>query len=356
MKPETTTGQFSTVLDSQLQTWSAEPLRQVASLEEPEEHGDRQLARIRRIGRRLFQVAECVVCFNRAEDNEYESSAGWTTVEEVFCASLPTPSALVVVPDMRLHKKMKRHRMVADEPHMRFYASYPIRSRDSTAIGSISLVDYFPRQLTAEEGESLVDLARLVEAEMRARSVSAAQQELRRKNRHLRRKSLIDPLLNIWNRGAILRILTIEAIRCDKAGEPLSLIVIDLDHFKKINDTYGHTTGDAALVRVAGLLRSCIREREALGRYGGEEFLVVLPGVSQEAAMTVAERMRAAVAASSEQVGNAALSFSISAGVASTEVFATATTEAMISYADFALYQAKDAGRNCVKPALACAL
>jgi diguanylate cyclase (GGDEF)-like protein len=145
-----------------------------------------------------------------------------------------------------------------------------------------------------------------------------------------------------------MRILTIEEIRCDKVGLPLSMIVADLDYFKKINDTYGHPAGDAVLVKVASRLRSCIRPQEALGRYGGEEFLVVLPGASHKTAMAVAERMRAAVASQPETVGNATLNLTISAGVASTDVFPTATTEELISRADMALYAAKDAGRNRV--------
>ena len=102
------------------------------------------------------------------------------------------------------------------------------------------------------------------------------------------------------------------------------------------------------LVKVASRLRSCIRPQEALGRYGGEEFLIVLPGASHATAMAVAERMRVAVASQPEIIGGAALSLTISAGVASTDLFPTASTEELISRADVALYAAKDAGRNRV--------
>src|SRR5690606_705690 len=111
-----------------------------------------------------------------------------------------------------------------------------------------------------------------------------------------------------------------EAARCDKAGLPLSLIVADLDHFKQINDRYGHPTGDAVLVDVAARLRSCMRAQEALGRYGGEEFLAVLPGSSHQGAMAVADRMREAVAARPAEVAGITLCLSISAGVASTDM------------------------------------
>ena len=188
----------------------------------------------------------------------------------------------------------------------------------------------------------------MVERELHLRSISALQLDLQKKNKNLRRKSLIDPLIGTWNRGAIMRILTIEAIRCDKMGVPLSLIVADLDYFKKINDTYGHPAGDTVLVKVASRLRSCIRPQEALGRYGGEEFLVVLPGASHTTAMAVAERMRVAVASQVEVIGDATFNLTISAGVASSDLFPSATTDELISRADVALYAAKNAGRDRV--------
>ena len=150
---------------------------------------------------------------------------------------------------------------------------------------------------------------------------------------------------------SIMRILAIEAVRCEKLGVPLSLIVLDLDFFKKINDSYGHPAGDSVLVKVASRLRSCIRSAEALGRYGGEEFLVVLPATEQATAMAVAECMRRAIAEHPEVIGDASFKLSISAGVASTEMFPAATAEELISRADVALYAAKDAGRNCVMQA-----
>jgi diguanylate cyclase (GGDEF)-like protein len=158
-------------------------------------------------------------------------------------------------------------------------------------------------------------------------------------------------MLGVWNRGAIMRILTIESIRCDKIGAPISLIVADLDYFKKINDNYGHPAGDAVLVNVASKLRNCIRPQEALGRYGGEEFLVVLPGASHTTALSVAERMRREVAAAPVVVNGVTFNLTISAGVASTDTFPSATTEELISRADVALYAAKDAGRNRVMQA-----
>jgi diguanylate cyclase (GGDEF)-like protein len=308
--------------------------------------GDPELQRLRRVGRQMFGVADCIVDLS---GDATACAMEPASVEERFCRELARPGSIALVLDTFQHESLRRHRHVCGPPFIRFYATYPVYGRDKVPIGSVCLVDHAPRTgFTETERGLLADLAALVERELELRTLNASQLDLQKKNKNLRRRSLVDPLLGTWNRGAIMRILTIEAIRCDKAALPLSLIVVDLDYFKKINDTYGHPAGDAVLVKVASRLRSCIRPQEALGRYGGEEFLIVLPGSSHVTAMRVAERMRSAVAAQPEAVGGAMLNLSISAGVASTDMFPTATTEELISRADMALYVAKDGGRNRV--------
>jgi diguanylate cyclase (GGDEF)-like protein len=310
-----------------------------------------QIERIRRIGTRVFNVHACVIALQDVSQAGARPRCGVTSVEASFCASLPAPCGLKVVADTHIDETLRMHRMVNGSPRIRFYAAYPVYNSERAVIGSINLIDYLPRIFGKEDQQSLIDLAALVERELHLQSISALQVDLQKKNKNLRRKSLIDPLIGTWNRGAIMRILTIEVVRCDKAGIPLSLIVADLDHFKKINDTFGHPAGDAVLVKIADKLRSCIRPQDALGRYGGEEFLIVLPGTPHCTAMTIAERMRLAVASQPEAVGKAALNLTISAGISSTDLFASATTDELISRADMALYAAKNAGRNCVMQA-----
>lgn len=313
-------------------------------------HVDQQMSRIRRIGARLFDVDSCIITLGDVDPltaNADRSTA--TAAETAFCRSIPLHGEPSVVLDTIQDQAFAKHALVTGAPHIRFYAAHPVHTQEKALIGSIALIDYAPRT-SFDEGDRqmLADLAALVERELAFRSVNASQLDLQKKNKNLRRKSLIDPLIGTWNRGAIMRILTIEAIRCDKAGLPLSLIVADLDYFKKINDTHGHPAGDTVLVKAASRLRSCIRPQEALGRYGGEEFLIILPGSSHLTAMAVAERMRHAIASQPEIIGGTTLNLTISAGVASTDLFPSATTEELISRADVALYAAKDAGRNCV--------
>jgi diguanylate cyclase (GGDEF)-like protein len=302
---------------------------------------DPHMLRIRRLGKQLFNVADCLITFG---------STPHTLVDETaFCCDIPPSREPLVVTDAARDVRFARHQRVLAAPHIRFCASHPVYSPEGELAGRISLVDPAPRSVFSDgERAMLADLGALVERELQLRSIDALQLELQKKNKNLRRKSLIDPLIGTWNRGAIMRILSIEAVRCDKAGMPLSLIVADLDYFKRINDTYGHPAGDTVLVKVASRLRSCIRPQEALGRYGGEEFLIVLPGSSHSTAMGVAERMRTAIASHPEYVSGTTLTLTISAGVASTDIFTSATTDELISRADVALYAAKDGGRNRV--------
>lgn len=310
---------------------------------------DQQILRVQRIGKNLFDVASCVVRFGNVPPDFADNARSAAAIETSFCYDISASDEQVVVLDTRNHGSLGQHWAVVGPPNIRFYASHPVFGRDRSLAGCISLINYAPRAaFRDDERQLLADLAVLVERELELRSMNVSQLDLQKKNKNLRRKSLMDPLIGTWNRGAIMRILTIEAIRCDKAGAPLSLIVADLDYFKKINDTYGHPAGDAVLVKVASRLRSCIRPQEALGRYGGEEFLIVLPGSSHATAVAVAERMRVAIASQPEAISGKTLNLTISAGVASTDLFPTATTEELISRADVALYAAKDAGRNRV--------
>jgi diguanylate cyclase (GGDEF)-like protein len=157
-----------------------------------------------------------------------------------------------------------------------------------------------------------------------------------------------DHLTGLWNRRMILQQLDREVQRSARDRSALAVIIADIDHFKRINDTYGHAAGDTVLQQVAGRLRSVVRDCEYLSRYGGEEFLIVLPGCTAEHAMSVAERARASIAADPMVVGGQPVSLRISLGVATT-VEAGVDLAALIATADAALYQAKAGGRDQVR-------
>ncbi|MCS7181978.1 MAG: diguanylate cyclase [Thermoanaerobaculum sp.] len=168
----------------------------------------------------------------------------------------------------------------------------------------------------------------------------------------LRELSSLDSLTRLLNHRAIFERLGEELARASRRGLEVSVILADLDHFKEINDTYGHLAGDAVLRAAAQLFRHLLRASDGLGRYGGEEFMVVLPETTLEAASHTAERLRQSLERQTVPLATGEkVSVTASFGVAcASELVGPKNPDALVSLADMRLYQAKAAGRNCVKP------
>jgi diguanylate cyclase (GGDEF)-like protein len=166
----------------------------------------------------------------------------------------------------------------------------------------------------------------------------------------LRREASRDGLTSLWNRKAIFEILDRELLRAERDRQPVGLIMIDVDHFKAINDSRGHAAGDAVLRIIASGIASVVRPYDSVGRYGGEEFLIVAPGCGLVEAAELAERVRSHVAGCSIVAAGSSVRVSLSLGVATSSIAADA--EKLLHAADTALYQAKNAGRNRVEPSL----
>ena len=155
-----------------------------------------------------------------------------------------------------------------------------------------------------------------------------------------------DPLTGILNHGEILKELERELIRADRQGSSLAVIMGDLDHFKKVNDIFGHVAGDAVLVEVAQRMRNDIRLYDAIGRYGGEEFLLVLPGCAIEEAKQIANRILKSTREQPIVFQGNAIAVTISLGLAFNKVGEPTALIEIVQAADSALYQAKQNGRN----------
>jgi diguanylate cyclase (GGDEF)-like protein len=177
--------------------------------------------------------------------------------------------------------------------------------------------------------------------------LSAVNRNLQKKNEELQQLSITDGLTRLYNRKHIMDLFDLEMSRSRRYGNDLAILMLDIDHFKRINDTYGHQVGDRVIQQVAGLLDQAVRDCDHVGRYGGEEFLMVLPDVDIQDAAVVAERIRQSVAKLQCCGEEEALSVTISIGIAGYPT-AGENTESLLSSADNALYQAKTDGRNCV--------
>jgi diguanylate cyclase (GGDEF)-like protein len=161
----------------------------------------------------------------------------------------------------------------------------------------------------------------------------------------LRFQATRDYLTNLWNRSSIIEILEKELARSERHGTPVGVVLADLDYFKAINDTHGHGAGDTALRESTARMQRSLREYDSLGRYGGEEFLFVLPGADTAAAQKLADRIRMMIKGTPLEVGEKSLNLSCSFGC--TSGFGGAiTADELVRRADEALYSAKRAGRD----------
>ncbi len=164
----------------------------------------------------------------------------------------------------------------------------------------------------------------------------------------LRYRATRDALTNIYNRGAIIDMLEKEVARQGRLHHPVSIILCDLDHFKDVNDSFGHLAGDAVLRELTRRMDAVMRPYDAFGRYGSEEMLCVLPDCDIAGALEVAERMRAAVAAAPVSTAAGAVPITVSIGVATVSRNEISSLSQLLQRADQALHRAKQNGRNCV--------
>jgi diguanylate cyclase (GGDEF)-like protein len=181
-----------------------------------------------------------------------------------------------------------------------------------------------------------------------AGAFNAMAKELEKDRQALKELSVRDPLTGLYNHREFFRLLREEAPRSRRYRHPLSLLMIDIDYFKKINDTYGHPAGDRVLSAVAGIIRRELRQVDQVARYGGEEFAAILPETDESEAFALATRIRQAVAARPLAISETkGVELTISIGLAVFPDDATAE-EGLVEKADHALYAAKAAGRNRV--------
>ncbi len=175
------------------------------------------------------------------------------------------------------------------------------------------------------------------------------QAELLSAREALREQATKDSLTHLWNRSSIFDILCRELARGQRECVPVGVVMVDLDHFKNVNDNFGHFAGDAVLCEAARRMQNGIRQYDSIGRYGGEEFLILLTGCDEETSLSQAERLRKQLAQVQMSLNETSLNISASFGVTTALPGQPWTPEELIHKADEALYMAKRRGRNRVE-------
>ena len=164
----------------------------------------------------------------------------------------------------------------------------------------------------------------------------------------IKNMAIYDTLTGLYNRRYFEERLEVEAEKSFYSGAPISLVMVDIDHFKKVNDTFGHTDGDQVLCKISSLLKASVRKKDTVARYGGEEFILILPEARLEQSFVIAERIRQLVENTPFEVGRAQVNLTLSMGISNFPSHRVKSREELVKMADQALYDAKRGGRNKV--------
>lgn len=283
-----------------------------------------------------------------------------TSRDVAFCAhAILDPRETTVVRDAREDARFSNNPLVTGAPSIRFYAGAPLLAANGQPLGTVCVVDNQPRELAPAQRRALEALSRQASRLMELHRVSRElrlqleergwyeqqllhyQRELEHQNADLEAQSLTDPLTGLANRRAFSRTLDQAITTASAQGTPLAVAIVDIDHFKSVNDLHGHAEGDRVLQSLGAMLLSTETARGRVARFGGEEFVRLLPGRSIAEAVQESEALREAVAAIPT-----GLPVTISIGVASLQPGEDASS--LLARADQALYQAKRDGRDRV--------
>lgn len=259
------------------------------------------------------------------------------------CGTAASLGERVVVEDILTHDYWKPYLQLAQKAELRACWSEPVLSSHGKVLGAFAIYHAEPKRPQAEDLERIAFAANLAAIAIENRY---AQEELER-------RAYTDYLTGLANRRHFLEQAESELARTLRYGRELSILMLDVDRFKKVNDTHGHKVGDIVLQRLSAVCRATLRDVDIVGRIGGEEFAVLLPETGREQAMDAAERLRAAIAAAQVTLsGGLPLHFTASIGVATLSE-KDANVDMLLNQADQALYRAKGEGRNrvCTYPA-----
>ena len=246
-----------------------------------------------------------------------------------FCTHTIQTADVMVVEDATKDPRFWDNPFVTAEGGIRFYAGAPLTTREGFQIGSLCVVDHIPRRINQRDRDLLKDMAAIVVSEM-----------------ELRKRVGTDALTGLYTRRFLDELGDREIVRARREGQPLTAAFIDADKFKSINDTYGHPAGDAVLRGLGPAIRKALRSTDLLGRYGGEELVLLLPNTTVEQAAPVLERLRQEVAAMEiAELQGRQVTASIGAAALGQ---GDGTIADVLARADAALYQAKESGRNRV--------
>lgn len=314
---------------------------------------EERFERITRIARRALHAPVAAISLLNEDKQWFKSAAGWGISElprdQAICKLTVESNQVVMIGDTLADPRVAKLPIVMSAPRFRAYAGHPLVDDQGTCVGTFCVLDLKPREFAPVDRQALMDLAALVQRELLSDQLSSAHAALTSKLGMARREALMDPLTHLWNRRGASVLLKGAFASADQRGTPLALALLDLDNFKRINDTRGHQAGDEVLRRVASRLLSTVRGDDAICRLGGDEFLVLMADTDAAIATRVAERIRKSITDTPVPTRDGAVEVSVSVGCTVRQPREATAVDALLDRADQALMESKSAGRNRVR-------
>ena len=313
--------------------------------------------RITRITKALFDVP--IVSFTLVDSDRqwFKSVQGLDLCEGPrkisFCGHVINQDELFIINDTHLDPRFADNPYVTGEPHIRFYAGYPVHAEDGSKIGSLCLIDTKPRDFKDSDLTQLKDMAAMIENELSSKRARTIQDQLHDELAQAKKQAMVDGLTRLWNRSGIEELMKKQMALAEQNKENFGLAIIDIDNFKSINDTYGHNAGDSILRAVAKRLLRGYRSTDSVGRWGGEEFLVIMDGNTEaDNFFDAAERARNVISSEPITFDNLKITITVTTGLSSFNWETPCEIVKLVGAADQALYEGKNKGKNVVKVSL----
>lgn len=290
----------------------------------PEERFDR----ITRLAKRIFNVPIALISLIDADRQWFLSSMGIdikeTPRDTSFCGHAILNDEFFTVPDTTLDSRFYDNPLVVESPNVRFYAAHSISAPNGSKLGTICLLDQSPRSFSEEDIQLLNDLVQMVEQEISA--IYSAN---------------LDELTKVLNKRGFFRTGIVLFEFCKKNHIPVSLLYIDLDHFKPINDQFGHAEGDEALKAFSKALRDSFRDTDVIGRIGGDEFAVLLGNCTLLDCQINLDRLNRTIE-TNNATANIKYKIKFSAGIAEYEPAKHLLLDDLLKDADYMMYEHKN--------------
>jgi diguanylate cyclase (GGDEF)-like protein len=292
---------------------------------QPEERFDR----LTRMARRVFDVPIALVSLVDENRQWFKSCIGLdvseTSRDISFCGHAILDNEVFIIPDAKEDERFFDNPLVTDAPYIRFYAGCPLRLLDGSRLGTLCIIDREPREFTEDDIEILKDLAAMAERELAGLQLAT-----------------VDELTKISNRRGFLMLAQNSLNLCERQGKPATLVYMDLNKFKQINDTYGHAEGDRALSAFGDIMRSTFRDSDLFSRIGGDEFVVLLTNSSPKNAELVMGKFNKAIEEYNLQAMRG-YDLSFTYGLIDYEPGKYSGIEAFLSASDAIMYERKKA-------------